>query len=947
MIKKYTNNSWEEYGYEKLETVDSVGGYRMGFNGSGEPLDDYTIKGGVFQTKNLCTLMLEGVFINTTNGTETTNASYKSSQFIPVDFDNIPEYVINAQTLTWCHISAYDATRKYCGRTNENRPIGTIIKSDSFTYGTPASTEPVKYIRICCNKSSVDVKFSEAVTPNNIIPVQGTGDEVKITIDQPLRAVDSENYDTIDLATKTYTKRITDEIILTGDENWEIAGVYSLTFYFVRGPYRRASTACVGTLDSVITYNGDYLYYGSYVVQLKFHNGNTSYTVDDLKAYLKEKYLSGNPIKVWYRVSDNDVKTQTLSSIPDGLTGVIEGTVTQSGTPTPDNPIDPVFNGTLLPNGKYQVYKTYKIPISSAGQTKNIYLGQVPTTRKIKKLVLTGEENFYKYPYEPQWAWRITINAMPVVHYNNLTSLSNSYLGVGARNFSNVKEAPDKSVFTRLNGDNLFIMDMRFAEVADFKSYLAEQYANGTPVIVWYVLAEPEVGIFNEPLMQIGEYADSITYEQANVPIPTSKGDTSLVVATHVPPSEVTISSSGWHLHKNAKKYHDGKWEATSWEGFRDMVIDGTAPQVYPLGTILYDDWGNTNSTGFQIVGYDVDEYMDPDMTAQGYTHNCVLLEEKLNYSMMYDMSGAWLYLEKPLPAGSYRFGYGDKIWIFTSTANVPQFGQLAMTRTNDTTPKNIQGYGFVGSETALFDVIATEWDESTPCVDLGKVVNSTTDSDISPYGKLNHQQAVIGGSNTYYSSMVRQWLIAESPKGQWWVPMTIFSRPYASYTTNTDGCLYRLNAHFKNVLATPAITYCTNTLFVSTSVNGENLECGTSYIVRDKLFLLHQYNVSGNRDSILEYYINADNTKRQKYNASGNAGYWRLRDESSRAVIMNTVSIYTAGFPGGRVCNAGFGCPAACVIQGIPGSRNVVYTTSDGEVYTTSDGKPYKVYQD
>jgi hypothetical protein len=340
-----------------------------------------------------------------------------------------------------------------------------------------------------------------------------------------------------------------------------------------------------------------------------------------------------------------------LDSIPDGLTGTIEGTVYQSRIPTPDNPIEPVFNGELQYNsGKY------KIIVSPNNTLSDIYLGQVPTTRKIKKLVLTGEESWqlWKSGYSSKsdlygcvYLNLSSITGSKPIQLTSaaLTSLNTHYTGSSSIGWT-MSLTKSQYLGIRTTGvELLFVDDEHFIgndAVEQAKAYLQEQYVAGTPVTVWFVLAEPEVGIFNEPLMQIGEYADSITYEQANVPIPTSKGDTSLVVATHVPPSEVTISSSGWHLHKNAKKYHNGKWEATSWEGFRDMVIDGTAPQVYPLGTILYDDWGNTNSTGFQIVGYDVDEYMDPDMTAQGYTHNCVLLEEKLNYSMMYDMSGAW-----------------------------------------------------------------------------------------------------------------------------------------------------------------------------------------------------------------------------------------------------------------------------------------------------------------
>jgi hypothetical protein len=82
-------------------------------------------------------------------------------------------------------------------------------------------------------------------------------------------------------------------------------------------------------------------------------------------------------------------------------------------------------------------------------------------------------------------------------------------------------------------------------QLAAFKQWLAAQYANGTPVTVWYVLAEPETGIVNEPLMKIGDYADTISMEQAGVQIPTLNGQTVIDVDTTLKPSEVYIKYQG------------------------------------------------------------------------------------------------------------------------------------------------------------------------------------------------------------------------------------------------------------------------------------------------------------------------------------------------------------------------------------------------------------------
>ena len=59
---------------------------------------------------------------------------------------------------------------------------------------------------------------------------------------------------------------------------------------------------------------------------------------------------------------------------------------------------------------------------------------------------------------------------------------------------------------------------------ASFNAYLAAQYANGTPVTVWYVLANPVT-------------------EQVTLPTLTpAKGSNTLSIGTTLPPSEVSIT---------------------------------------------------------------------------------------------------------------------------------------------------------------------------------------------------------------------------------------------------------------------------------------------------------------------------------------------------------------------------------------------------------------------
>lgn len=173
----------------------------------------------------------------------------------------------------------------------------------------------------------------------------------------------------------------------------------------------------------------------------------------------------------------------------------------------------------------------YKLPLTVNGTEYPIYLGQVETTRRIKKLVLTGEETVRKDTNSGSSArYYIAVSDIEI----NTTNLLSSHF-----TYSPWYEPGTMKVY--VSTVYFSMASSRYPEIADFKSYLAAQYAAGTPVTVWYVLAEPETGIVNEPLMKIGDYADTISFAQAGVTIPTVNGENVLDVPTEVKPSEVTI----------------------------------------------------------------------------------------------------------------------------------------------------------------------------------------------------------------------------------------------------------------------------------------------------------------------------------------------------------------------------------------------------------------------
>lgn len=174
------------------------------------------------------------------------------------------------------------------------------------------------------------------------------------------------------------------------------------------------------------------------------------------------------------------------------------------------------LGSTALP---YEPYG-YKIPISSAGTTTPVYLGEVETTRKIGKIDLS------------ELSWRMIIHGLwattdiPNIKYVPV----NTELGDGIAEKYTIHTGSGMS--TALNCIAIDVSQVSVNTGSTSKKPTG---------MFWYVLAESETGIVNKPLMKIGEYADSLSRAQTGIDIPTVIGQNTLDVLTTVKPSSMRI----------------------------------------------------------------------------------------------------------------------------------------------------------------------------------------------------------------------------------------------------------------------------------------------------------------------------------------------------------------------------------------------------------------------
>lgn len=217
--------------------------------------------------------------------------------------------------------------------------------------------------------------------------------------------------------------------------------------------------------------------------------------------------------------------------------------------------IDVSTVGIMLNTGStdkpYEPYG-YKIPISTLQGSAVNYLGSVQSYREIAKYIFDGTDNLtWIKSGTRNFSWFFNPAFLP-----DRGKESTPFLCSHGATVTTLSEFVYGTVYAD-NTYNLGIFPSELSTVTELRQWLATQYANGTPVTIWYSLYTPTTATVNEPLMKIGTYADSISNA---VSIPTTDGANSITVDTTVQPSEFSATWSGWH-NAYVKEYDGSDWQ--------------------------------------------------------------------------------------------------------------------------------------------------------------------------------------------------------------------------------------------------------------------------------------------------------------------------------------------------------------------------------------------------
>ena len=415
------------------------------------------------------------------------------------------------QTVAFCW---YDATKTFLSRTTEQKAVGTTDYSITGIAPVDARFAIINY-----TTANNKVMLTPGSTPKPYSPY------LNETLPVYLGEVP--------------TVRRVKKLVLTGEESWSIFEG-SIRFFYVPLNQKCAETASRYFLCTHRTG----IQAPSTKDSLRWYDNDTNWQdLSSFKAWLAAQYAAGTPVTIWYVLANEQTTISNeplckISTYADELT-----TIQVHGLSAP-----------LYGIGDYK-------------DTLNLSTGVV--TRKVKKLVLTGEENDWG-TVSGNAPYRIVLpDIVQTSDRNIVLFMTTHYLAVpNSVSWSRYTTCVSWGFSGGANNKNLVFRDTSQSTLDDFKSYLAAQYAAGTPVTVWYVLSTPETETVIVPTGMTGEIEGYLTQVSTPTPtnlsvpkwngveetggtyavtvytppeIPTTTGENTLTVDTDLSPSSLTV----------------------------------------------------------------------------------------------------------------------------------------------------------------------------------------------------------------------------------------------------------------------------------------------------------------------------------------------------------------------------------------------------------------------
>lgn len=203
----------------------------------------------------------------------------------------------------------------------------------------------------------------------------------------------------------------------------------------------------------------------------------------------------------------------------------ITGNMASTGTPSPANPVYPQECGDLVESGAHA--GEYAIPITVGGETTTIYLDEPlrkfgeyadvldsagTITRRVHKITLTGSES-WSYTSSMQKMLFTPSNFPGYLREAAVIGFCSHYEVVQNQTQASIQSGQLTFLISSSGTNTLYLRDSSYTDADTFKAHLAALYAAGTPVCVWYVLAEAETETITAPQITPAKGTNTLAFE--------------------------------------------------------------------------------------------------------------------------------------------------------------------------------------------------------------------------------------------------------------------------------------------------------------------------------------------------------------------------------------------------------------------------------------------------
>lgn len=519
--KKYGKTNTGEYGlvFEKGFTREKSGALPLQLDGIGKPLKDYTIYGNTYQsdgvspdtpqevvgcgdrTGNLFSSKWEQGTITTSGDNATAGTSIRTADYIPITPNLIYSFERSVYS-GYINLRLYDRDKKFLA-------IGTKDTIELIT-GNSVSNPMIAGQSFCCFKvilaDAAFIRFSDLSKDLSTRYMMVEGEHTHATMPNyepygykiPMECRGKNLFKAPKYTSQT-VRGVTWES--NGDGTITVSGIASGYSAFNLADAYPIPSDCVG---QNLTFN--------YRISSASNIAWAEITFFDENYTEVGKYATGQKGAVTIKIEQNFKKVTATIKRHSNIetTGTVGLMIETGSTATEYEPyVEPITTPLYLDKPLYKI-GDYS---DSRGMTEEV--------RAVKELVLTGTEN-YKILSESN-AYGIITFFIEQTHFTP-TDLPFGWCSHFPESNETYQTVKNES-FGLINKDRIYIRvsNNRIKTKEELAQWIKDQYEAGTPVKVYYVLAEPET-------------------ETVELPeIPTLDGTTVIDVETEVEPSNVYL----------------------------------------------------------------------------------------------------------------------------------------------------------------------------------------------------------------------------------------------------------------------------------------------------------------------------------------------------------------------------------------------------------------------